>query len=155
MIQTRIFLLTALAFAASAADAPIGRWTTGRISSVQFKNAITAAPAPANGNSFGYEFRPDGTYSFVGFIQSVAYNCTTTISSNETGTYSVQEDQLSLKPESNPYRMTNSCAPSSNREAPGKLFPRTYSFRILTGRPRNTLELRSPEGALQKLTQSR
>lgn len=141
-------LLAACALAAPAADLT-GRWTNGRISTIQYQDAVTGRPAPTNGNYFAYEFRPDGTYSFTGYMQSVLYHCTTTLYSQEAGTYSINGATLSLRPEKNPYKMTNSCAPSSNKEGPGKLTPRIYEFRIDPATPNARLELRDPQGALQ------
>jgi hypothetical protein len=139
----------------AAGSALLGRWTDGYISSIQYRNSQTGASAPTNGRSFAYEFRPDGTYSFTGLMQSVMYQCTTTMFSNESGTYAVEGDTVSLRPEKNPYRMTNNCAPSSNREAPGKLVARTYRFRIDHSGARPTLELRGDDGSSQKFAASR
>lgn len=134
----------------------LGRWTNGRISSIQYQNTITGTPAPTNGTSFGWEFRADGTYSFTGLMQSVIYNCTTTMFSNETGRYQVQGDTVSLKPEKNPYKMTNNCAPNSNREAPGKLIERSYRFRVAPdGNGPAKLELVGGDGATQTFARSR
>lgn len=144
------FALATLALATTLhAGELTGRWTNGRISAIQYEDAATGRPAPTNGNHFAYEFRPDGTYSFTGLMQSVMYHCTTRVFSNETGTYTVNGSTLSLRPEKNPYRMTNSCAPNSNRESPGKLVNRTYGFRITaeSGAPR--LELRDAQGTPQ------
>jgi hypothetical protein len=134
---------------AHAPGALVGRWTSGRISTIQYKDAYTGTPAPTNGNSFAYEFRGDGTYRFTGLIQSVMYNCTTTMFSNESGSYMVEGDSVSLMPESNPYKMTNSCAPSSNREAPGKLVNRSYKFRVSGQGESAKLELTGADGAVQ------
>lgn len=84
-------------------------------------------------------------------MQLVMYNCTTATFSHETGAYTVAGDTVSLKPEKNPYKMTNSCAPSSNREAPGKLIPKTYRFRSDDA----TLELIGDNGSSQKWSRSR
>ena len=132
----------------------LGRWTDGHISSIQYQNVYTGVSAPTNGRSFAYDFKPDGTYSFTGLMQSVSYNCTTSMFSNETGTYSVDGEVVSLRPEKNPYRMTNNCAPSSNREAPGKLLNRTYRFRVIAESGRRYLELRGDDGATQKFGES-
>jgi hypothetical protein len=133
----------------------LGRWTDGHISSIQYQNAYTGVSAPTNGRSFAYEFKPDGTYSFTGLMQSVVYNCTTAMFSNEAGTYTILGDSISLRPASNPYRMTNNCAPSSNREAPGKLVNRTYRFRVFAEGGRRYLELRLDDGSIQKFGESR
>ncbi|HVX29957.1 MAG TPA: hypothetical protein VHA53_05715 [Nitrolancea sp.] len=135
---------------APRSSAPLGRWTDGHISSIQYQNAYTGAPAPTNGNMFAYEFKADGTYSFTGLMQSVAYNCTTTLFSNEAGAYTVDGDSIALRPEKNPYKMTNNCAPSSNRESPGKLNARSYRFRTVVESGRRYLELRGQDGAVQK-----
>lgn len=151
--------MTALSFA-SAQAAPdsgiqlLGRWTAGRVSSIQYRNSVTGAPAPTNGNSFAYEFRNDGTYSFTGLMQSVMYHCTTAVFSNESGTYSVSGDTVGLRPERNPYKMTNSCAPSSNRESPGKLVNRTYRVRIYREGQWVRMELKDEAGAMQTFSAS-
>ena len=141
--------------AESPSTALVGRWADGHISSIQYKNAYTGVGAPTNGRRFAYDFKPDGTYSFTGLMQSVMYNCTTAMFSNETGTYTVDGDSLSLVPVSNPYRMTNNCAPSSNREAPGKLINRTYRFRISAESGRRFLEFQASDGGVMKFGGSR
>jgi hypothetical protein len=117
-----------------------GRWTTGRVSMIQYRDAWTGAYKPPSGSHFAYEFRPDGTYSFIGLMQSTVYNCTTSMFSNETGTYEVNGGSVTMHPQKNPYRMTYSCAPSSNREAPGKLIEKSYRYQVNGGK----LELISP-----------
>ncbi len=149
----KILALTTALFAAEQGSNPLpGRWTNGYIYSTQYRNSVTGLAAPTNGNSFAYDFKPDGTYPFTGLMQSVMYNCTTTLFSNESGQYTVEGDRLSLRPEKNPYKMTNSCAPSSNREAPGKLINKTYRFRISNDTARPELELKSEDGATQKFS---
>jgi hypothetical protein len=133
----------------------LGRWTDGHISSIQYQNMYTGVSAPTNGRTFAYEFKPDGTYSFTGLMQSVMYNCTTAMFSNETGTYTVEGDAVSLRPEKNPYRTTNNCAPSSNREAPGKLVNRRMRYRVVAEGGRRYLELSGEDGAVQKFGASR
>jgi hypothetical protein len=133
----------------------LGRWTDGYISSIQYKNVYTGVGTPTNGRTFAYEFKPDGTYSFTGLIQSVMYNCTTAMFSNETGTYTIEGDSVSFHPEKNPFRMTNNCAPSSNREAPGKLNERAYRFRISNENGRRYLQFVGTDGGVQKFGESR
>jgi len=150
-----IFLLCIPVLAQKPPSPVLGRWTDGHISSIQYRDSVTGVGAPTNGRSFAYEFKPDGTYSFTGLMQSVMLNCTTSMFSNETGTYTMDGDAVSLRPEKNPYRMTNNCAPSSNREAPGKLVTRTYRFRVVNEGGRAYLELRGDDGAVQKFGASR
>jgi hypothetical protein len=148
---------TSVAAASSSASggALSGRWTNGRISMIQYQNAYTGVAAPTNGNSFAYEFHADGTYSFTGLMQSVMYNCTTAVFSHETGTYTTDGSSVSLKPEKNPYKMTNSCAPSSNRESPGKLINKTYRFRVVQDAGGPMLELTGTDGGVQKFQRAK
>lgn len=125
-----------------------GRWTSGRISTIQYRDAYTGVSKPPSGNHFSYEFRPDGTYTFTGLIQSTIYHCTTSMFAQETGRYQVSGSSLTLEPEKNPYKLVNNCAPSSNKEGPGKLVPKKYEFRVegttlvLTGDDGSTSQFR-------------
>ena len=141
---------------AQPGGALIGKWSAGRVSSIQYRDSYTGVHAPTNGNHFAYEFRPDGTYSFTGLMQSVMYNCATAVFSQETGTYTTDGSTVSLRPEKNPYKMTYSCSPSSNREAPGKLINKTYRMRITQDGNNERLELSDGSGASpQVFTRSR
>ncbi|MEZ5403813.1 MAG: hypothetical protein R2729_29305 [Bryobacteraceae bacterium] len=132
-----------------------GRWTNGRVSLLQYRDAYTGASAPTNGSSFRWEFRTDGTYSFTGLLQNVLYNCTTAMFSTETGTFTVEGGALVLRPEKNPYRFTNTCAPSSNKEGPGKLTVRSYRFRVVKTGANENLELVGDDGAVQTFARQR
>ena len=133
MIVKRLAILgvgTCLFLWAGESNQLVGRWSTGRISSIQYRDAYTGVSRPTNGNHFAYEFLPDGTYSFTGLMQNTVYNCTTSMFSNETGKYTMKGNVVSLEPEKNPYRIRYSCAPASNREAPGKLVPRSFEWSV-------------------------
>lgn len=143
-------------FGASDADTPLaGRWTNGHISSIQYRNSTTGVSAPTNGNSFAYEFRGDGTYTFTGLMQSVMYNCTTTMFAQESGTYQFDGSTLSLNPEKNPYTYKNSCAPSSNKEGPGKLTARKYRVNFTRNSASELIEMTNGGGEVEKFTKMR
>jgi hypothetical protein len=153
MIAGAVLLLAGLAMSMQGAEmsAPMmGRWTSGRVSMIQYQDAWTGAYKPPSGSHFAYEFRPDGTYTFIGLMQSTIYNCTTSMFSQETGTYEFENGIVSLHPRKNPYRMTNNCAPSSNREAPGKLIERAYRVQV-SG---NRLELVGKDNSVQAFQRS-
>lgn len=142
-----------LASQAQGAEPITGKWTSGRLSMIQYKDAYTGVSRPPSGTHFAYEFRPDGSYTFIGMMQNTLYNCTTSLFSQETGVYNTDGDTVQLHPQKNPFRMTNTCAPSSNREGPGKLTDRTYRFRVTGNNGR--LELISPQDAsVQAFTRS-
>lgn len=133
--------------AGSVSGELLGKWGTGRISTIQYKNSVTGVAAPTSGSRFQYEFKPDGTYDYTGLIQTTMYNCTNATFAHETGTYSVQNGVVAIRPQNNPYQMTNSCAPSSNKTAPGKLINKDYRFRISQENGRATLELIGADGS--------
>lgn len=108
-----------------------GRWTSGRLSTIQYRDAYTGVSRPPSGNFFAWEFRPDGAYTFTGLVQNTLYSCTTSLFGEESGTYEVRADGvLTVHPKKNPFKMTNTCAASSNREGPGKLTERSYRVSI-------------------------
>lgn len=157
---TRIcFLITAASAVSGALAAPPGgpgplegKWSNGRTSSIQYRDAYTGVDRPPTGNYFAYEFRSDGTYTFTGMMQSTMYNCTTTMFGEESGTYAVPAAGIvALHPVKNPFKMTNNCAPRSNREAPGKLVDRSYRFTINGER----LEFAGEDGAVQAFQRDR
>jgi hypothetical protein len=153
---SRFFTAFLIAAAALAAMDPrevgsqtlAGRWSSGGIAAIQYRDARTGAPAPTSGNRFAYEFKPDGTYSFTGLMQNTLYHCTTRVYSHETGTYRIDGTNIAFNPQANPYKMTNSCAPSSDRESPGKLVNRSYRFRIGSDSENVTLHLTHPDGSV-------
>lgn len=129
------------------APALLGKWYNGRVFSTYYRDRVTGSFAPGSGTRFTYEFHADGTYIYTGMIQSTSYNCTSTTFSEETGTYAVDGDLVSTRPERNQAQQTNSCAPSSNKSAPGKLINTTYRFRAYAKDQQTYLELANPDGS--------
>ncbi|MEZ5399377.1 MAG: hypothetical protein R2729_06880 [Bryobacteraceae bacterium] len=109
----------------------IGRWTNGQLSPVQYRDAYHGSSRPPSGDYFAYEFRPDGTYSYVGMLQLTMKNCTTLVFTEENGVYEVGgPGQIALRPRTSPFHMVNSCSPGSNREGEGRHSKRTLRFAI-------------------------
>lgn len=136
------FATLAASFSLADSNALNGRWTSGRISTIQYRNAYTGVSRPPTGSYFSWNFKADGTYTFSGLLQSTLYSCTTSMFGEESGEYTVSGNTVHVKPQKNPYKMTNSCSPSSNREGPGKLTERDYQFTI----DGSTLKLDSASG---------
>ena len=121
----------------SAAPAELlGSWRTSRMSMLVYQNQITGSTTPGSGTSMQYRFRPDGTFEYAGYLQSIMYNCTTTLFNPMTGLYRVDGSRLTLTPRTNVWQMTNNCARSQNQERPGKMDALTYeiSFKQEGGR---------------------
>lgn len=147
-----IALICALGLAGASPKEIEGRWSNGRLSMIQYRDVITGVGRPPAGNYFSYEFRADGTYRFLGLMQTTMYQCTTTAFGEESGTYEMTaEGVVALHPQKNPFKMTNNCAPSANREVPGKLTERSYRVEIVGDR----LELKGADQSVQTFQRDR
>ncbi|HYE74335.1 MAG TPA: hypothetical protein VEF04_13435, partial [Blastocatellia bacterium] len=111
-------------------SALIGSWRTARISMLQYQDRITGSTTPGNGTTFNYKFSPDGRFEFSGYLQTTAYNCTTTVFNPMSGTYKVDGSRVILRPEKNTWQMRNNCAPSKNMDRPGKMDVLVYDWRL-------------------------
>lgn len=93
-----------------------GTWSTGGMSTIGERNTVTGSTTPSNGNTQKYEFKADGTFSFIGYLQTTMYGCTTALFNDKRGRYVIEGDRLTLIPAKNFWRNTNSCSPSSKKE---------------------------------------
>lgn len=116
-----------------AGDVPAeltGKWYDGSVSLLQYKNSVTGSTTPGRGSSFTYKFFADGRFEFVGLMQTTMYNCTTTLYNEKSGAVEIDGSTITLVPERNFWRNTNSCAPSSNKEKNHTLERETYEWQI-------------------------
>lgn len=104
-----------------------GIWRTGGMSTIGERNTITGSTTPSNGNTQKYEFSANGTFTFVGYLQSTIYGCTTALFNDKRGRYVIEGDQLTLIPSKNFWRNSNSCSPSSTKERDYTLDRETYT----------------------------
>ncbi|MFT3744944.1 MAG: hypothetical protein QM785_11715 [Pyrinomonadaceae bacterium] len=109
-----------------------GIWRTGGMSTIGERNTVTGSTTPSNGNTQKYEFSSNGTFTFVGYLQSTMYGCTTALFNDKRGKYAINGDQLTLIPSKNFWRNTNSCSPSSTKERDYTLDRETYTVRTKT-----------------------
>jgi hypothetical protein len=93
-----------------------GTWATGGMSMIADRNTITGATTPSNGNTQKYQFTADGQFTFIGYLQSTMYGCTTALFNDKQGKYEVNGSEITLIPSKNFWRNTNSCSPSSTKE---------------------------------------
>lgn len=112
-----IFLTIGLTAAnAFAQDSDVtGYWKTGSVGSLQYKNQVTGATKSNRGSLFSYKFLANGTYEFIGYMESTMYNCTTTLFNDITGKYTVEGSTINLNPTRDFWKSTNSCAASANK----------------------------------------
>ena len=115
-----LLLITVAAAAVSAQDVSrsglVGIWRTGGLSTTDDVNTVTGSRTASNGNTLKYEFRADGRFAFVGYMQSTMYGCTTALFNDKQGRYTLNGSQLTLTLAKNFWRNTYSCSPNSNKE---------------------------------------
>ncbi len=126
-----IVVLTAAAITASAQDL-VGTWATGGMSMIGDRNTVTGSVTPSNGNTQKYVFGADGRFTFVGYLQSTQYGCTTALFNDKQGRYTLEGSTLTLTPSKNFWRQTFSCSPASNKERNYTLERETYDVSTKT-----------------------
>ena len=109
-----------------------GTWRTGGMSMMADRNTVTGATTPSNGNAMKYVFGTDGRFTFIGYLQSTMYGCTTALFNDKQGKYEVSGNRLTLIPSKNFWRNTNSCSPSSTKERNYTLDRETYELSTKT-----------------------
>jgi hypothetical protein len=114
-----IFLLAGLiviqALTIFAQDDVTGYWKTGSVGSLQYRNQVSGATKSNRGSLFSYKFMANGSYEFIGYMESTMYNCTTTLFNDITGKYTVDGSTINLNPARDFWKSTNSCAASGNK----------------------------------------
>ncbi|MEZ5424719.1 MAG: hypothetical protein R2747_00515 [Pyrinomonadaceae bacterium] len=116
----------------SRGGAIVGTWTNGGMSMIGEKDLNTGSVTPRNGSTFKYVFHSDGSFEFVGLVQSTMSGCTTGLFNDKRGRYEIDGLRLTLIPSKNFWRNTYSCSPQSNKERNYLLDRETYQFRTKT-----------------------
>ena len=109
-------LVAVQAYLAFGQNELVGSWKNGSVGMIQYQNRTTGATKPGRGSIFTYKFNANGTYEFVGYMETTMYNCTTTLFNHITGRYTVNGSTINISPSKDHWKNTNSCAPSSNKQ---------------------------------------
>jgi hypothetical protein len=110
----------------------IGTWTNGNVSTISEKNLSTGVISSRGGSTFKYVFNANGTFEFIGLINSTMYGCTTSLFNDKRGKFEINGSSITLIPNKNFWRKQNSCAPNSNSEQNYKLERETFGLRTTT-----------------------
>lgn len=108
-------LIATQAFTAFAQDEVVGYWKTGGVGMMQEKNTITGQTKNNRGTLFSYKFNANGTYQFVGYMESTMYGCTTSLFNQIDGRYTVDGSTINLNPSKDFWRNGNTCAPNGTK----------------------------------------
>ncbi|HBE83577.1 MAG TPA: hypothetical protein PLN05_04905 [Pyrinomonadaceae bacterium] len=107
----------------------VGTWTNGSVGSIQYKDRVTGSTSPGRGSHFSYKFFANGSYEFVGYMESTMYSCRSTLFNQITGKYRVDGSTIDLDPARDFWKSTNSCAASGNKQTAKTPVRKTVEFR--------------------------
>ncbi len=110
----------------------VGTWTNGNVSMLSEKNLSTGQISSRGGSTFKYVFNANGTFEFIGLMNSTVYGCTTSLFNDKRGRYEISGSRITLVPSKNFWRNQYSCSPGSNKEKNHVLDRETYSFSTKT-----------------------
>ena len=99
----------------SAQRSVVGYWKTGGLGTINEVNTVTGQTKNRRGNLFSYTFAADGTYTFIGYMESTMFGCTTGLFNEINGRYMVDGTTIFLNPSRDFWKNTYSCFPNSNR----------------------------------------
>lgn len=139
-----VVLRTAALSGGSFAERLTGKWRATSVAATQYKNSYTGAPAPTSGNSFFYEFFPDGTYRNNNMMQITTYGCTSSIYGENSGRFRVQGDHLYVEPSRGTVK-SQVCGGQPSEKA-DNLAVREYVFHIETTGGREVLVVNGVDG---------
>ena len=108
-------ITVALGVTVSAQRSVVGNWKTGGLGMINEINTVTGQTKNNRGTTFSYKFAADGTYTFVGYMESTMFGCTTGLFNEINGRYMVDGTTIFLKPSRDFWKNTYSCFPNSNR----------------------------------------
>ena len=108
--------LSPLPPARPAPAALVGKWSSSRLSMINYRDRTTGRFAPPSGSIFSYTIAADGTFEFSGLMQSSLYNCTIAIFRWQRGTLEADGRRLTLTPREGKAHYKDSCRPGSENE---------------------------------------
>ena len=100
---------------ATAQDSVVGYWQTSGLGIINEVNTVTGQTKNNRGKLFSYTFAADGTYTFVGYMESTMFGWTTALFNEINGRYTVDGSTIFLDPSRDFWKNTYSCFPNSNR----------------------------------------
>lgn len=110
----------------------VGEWSNGSVGAIEYRDRTTGSSRPGRGSSFTYTFSSNGTYSFIGYMETTMYNCTSTLFNEIKGKYVVDGSVLHLMPSRDVWKSTNSCSTNGNKQKTQTPKKRAISFSTRT-----------------------
>jgi hypothetical protein len=130
-VLVMVFIVAAGA-TAFAQDSVVGSWKTGGLGMINEVNTVTGQTKNNRGNMFSYQFAADGTYTFVGYMESTMFGCTTSLFNEINGRYTVDGSTINLNPSRDFWKNMYSCYPNSNKSQSKTPTKKSLSFGFKT-----------------------
>lgn len=108
-----------------------GEWRYGRISSIQYQDSYTGAPAQPNGANDTFKVDARGHYERQRLLQINTYNCASSLFITESGNLQVNGDRLTFQPTKSLVK-GYSCTPSNSYEKKNSAKAETYGWSLET-----------------------
>lgn len=125
-------IIVSLGVAASAQRSVVGYWKTSGLGMINEVNTVTGQTKNNRGKMFSYKFNADGTYTFVGYMESTMFGCTTSLFNEINGRYMVDGTTIFLNPSRDVWKNMYSCFPNSNRSEMKAPFKKSLEFGFKT-----------------------
>ena len=125
-------IIVSLGVTVSAQRSVVGEWKTGGVGTINEVNTVTGQTKNRRGNTFSYKFAADGTFTFVGYMESTMFGCTTSLFNEINGRYLVDGTTIFLNPSRDFWQNTYSCFPNSNRSQTKAPTKKSLEFRFKT-----------------------
>lgn len=108
-----------------------GEWRYGRISSIQYQNSYTGAPAQPNGASDQFTLTADGSYERARLLQINTYGCASNLFISEKGKVTIEGQQFTFQPTES-LAKGQSCSAANSYETKNSAKPETYGWSVET-----------------------
>ncbi len=125
-------IMVSLGVTVSAQRSVVGYWKTGGVGTINEVNTVTGQTKNRRGTSFSYKFAADGTYTFVGYMESTMFGCTTSLFNEINGRYMVDGTTIFLNPSRDSWKNMYSCYPNSNKSQLKTPTKKSLEFRFKT-----------------------
>ena len=113
-------------------DQLVGNWGRGNTSLITYQDPNTGSSADPSGTQASYKIREDGSFEYAILMSKSYYNCTTKITSYQTGYVQVNGSSITFVPNDGKLTSQDSCNPKNNYEKPD-LQQTTYRWGVERG----------------------
>jgi hypothetical protein len=129
----------------------VGKWSSSRLSSINYRDRTTGTFAPPSGSIFTYAISADGTYEYSGYMQSSMYSCTIVVFRWQRGTLTAtggaaDGQRLTFTPREGKLHYKDSCRAGSEKEKTVVDEPASYTVAIETEGAHQVLVMKKPNG---------